>query len=76
MLVSIEGTQYMKDTRTTAVLTVDRSVLSQNAARKAFGARVEAKNESINRLENDVTSLKEDIQEIKMLLKQLSGIGK
>lgn len=76
MLVSIEGTKYVKDTKTTAVLTVDRSALTQNEDRKAFGAKINAKNESINRLENDVSSLKEDLQEIKMLLKQLSSIGK
>ena len=76
MLVSIEGTKYVKDTKTTAVLTVDRSVLSQNAARKSFGDNLTAKTESINRLENDVSSLKDDMEEIKMLLKQLSSIGK
>lgn len=65
----------MKDTKTSAVLAVDRSVLSQNIARKAFGARMEAKNDNINRLENDVTSLKEDMMEIKMLLKKLSETG-
>lgn len=76
MLINVEGTQFAKDIRTSAVLTVDRSVLMQNEARKKIAERINVKNESINRLENDVVSLKEDVQEMKMLLKQLIEIGK
>lgn len=75
MLVTVEGTQFAKDTRTSAVLTVDRSVLIQNEARKKLANRINGKNDMINRLDNDVTSLKNDIQEIKSLLKQLLEIG-
>jgi len=76
MLLNIEGSQFAKDTRTSAILTVDRSVLAQNEARKKIASKINSKNDTINRLENDVDFLKNNLQEIKLLLKQLIEIGK
>jgi len=76
MLLNIEGSQFAKDTGTSAILTVDRSVLAQNEARKKIASKINSKNDTINRLENDVDFLKNNLQEIKLLLKQLIEIGK
>ena len=75
MLVKVEGTEFVKDTKTTALLMTGRNALAQNDARKKLAERMKSKDESINRLKEDVSGLKQDLHEMKMLLKQLVEIG-
>lgn len=71
MLVKVEGGRYVKDTKTNAVLTVDKSVLLQNEARKKLSQSLNSKGEDIQKVKTEVESLKNDISEIKELLKQI-----
>ena len=49
MLVKVEGTEFVKDTKTTALLMTGRNALAQNDARKKLAERMKSKDESINR---------------------------
>ena len=60
MLVKVEGTEFVKDTKTTALLMTGRNALAQNDARKKLAERMKSKDESINRLKEDVSGLKQD----------------
>jgi uncharacterized coiled-coil DUF342 family protein len=71
MLVKVEGGQFVKDTKNKALLTVNRSAIEENEARKKLASRINSKNDEINMLKNKVESLSSDISDIKSLLKQL-----
>jgi len=71
MKVKVEGTSFVKDTRTGALLTTASSVLAENEARKKLAARINGKNEEINTLKQQVSELSSDIGEIKTLLNAL-----
>jgi chaperonin cofactor prefoldin len=71
MLVKVEGGHFVKDTGNKALLTVNRSVLQENEARKKLSQRINGKNDEINTLKTQVDSLSADISEIKMMLNQL-----
>lgn len=71
MLVKVEGGKFVKDTKNNAVLTVDKSVLQQNEARKRLSKSLSAKNNEIPEIKNEIQSLKSDINEIKEILKQI-----
>ena len=71
MYVPVKDTNFVKDTRTTALLTVNKSVLAQNEARKKLGQKLNGSTDEINKLKNDVNEISKDLSEIKILLKQL-----
>lgn len=71
MRVKVEGTSFVKDTRTGALLTTASSVLAENEARKKLAARINGKNDEINTLKQQVSELSSDIGEIKTLLNAL-----
>lgn len=71
MRVKVEGTSFVKDTRTGALLTTASSVLAENEARKKLAARINGKNDEINTLKQQVSELSSDISEIKTLLNAL-----
>lgn len=71
MLVKVEGNTFVKNTDNNALLTVNKSVLKENEARKKLAERINGKNDEINKLKNKVEDLSSDISEIKSLLKQL-----
>jgi hypothetical protein len=71
MLVKVEGGQFVKDTSNKALLTVNRSVLQENEARKKLSGKLNGQNGEINTLRTQVDSLAKDMSEIKMLLNQL-----
>lgn len=71
MYIPVKDTNFVKDTKTKALLTVNKSILLQNEARKKLGERLNGKNEEINKLKNDVAIINKDLLEIKLLLKQL-----
>jgi hypothetical protein len=71
MLVKVEGGQFVKDTKTKALLTVNRAAIEENEARKKLASRINSKNDEINMLKSKVEALGSDISDIKSLLKQL-----
>ena len=71
MRVKVEGTSFVKDTKTGALLTTASSVLAENEARKKLAARINGKNDEINTLKQQVSELSSDIGEIKTLLNAL-----
>lgn len=66
--LKVEGTNFVKDTKTGALLMTGRSALSENEARKKLVQRLNGKNDEINNLKSQVDSLSTDMQEIKSLL--------
>jgi septal ring factor EnvC (AmiA/AmiB activator) len=71
MLVPVEGTPYVKDTNTNALLTVNRTAIEQNEARKRLSSSLNTKAEDINNMKTQIASLNQDLSEIKQMLKQL-----
>jgi hypothetical protein len=71
MLVKVEGGQFVKDTNNKALLTVNRSVLQENEARKKLSGKLNGQNGEINTLRTQVDTLAKDMSEIKMLLNLL-----
>jgi hypothetical protein len=71
MRVKVEGTHYVKDIKTGALLTTASSVLMENEARKKLVSRMNGKNEEINNLKIQVSEMSNDMKEIKTLLAAL-----
>jgi len=71
MLLKVEGTNFVKDTNTNALLMTGRGALLENEARKKLGERINGKNEDINNLKMQVNDLSADMAEIKNLLSAL-----
>jgi hypothetical protein len=71
MHLKVEGTEFVKDTRTGALLMTSPSVLAENEARKKLANRLNGKNEEINNLKLQVSEMSNDMQEIKTLLAAL-----
>jgi hypothetical protein len=71
MRVKVEGTHYVKDIKTGALLTTASSVLLENEARKKLVSRMNGKNEEINNLKIQVSEMSNDMKEIKTLLAAL-----
>jgi hypothetical protein len=71
MRVKVEGTNFVKDTKTGALLTTASSVLVENEARKKLASRLNGKNEEINNLKLQVSEMSNDMREIKTLLAAL-----
>lgn len=71
MRIPVEGTQFVKDTSTNALLTVNRTAIEQNEARKRLSNNLKAKSDDINTIKSQIESLNSDLSEIKELLKNL-----
>jgi hypothetical protein len=71
MRVKVEGTHYVKDIKTGALLTTASSVLMENEARKKLVSRMNGKNEEINNLTIQVSEMSNDMKEITTLLAAL-----
>lgn len=69
--LKVEGTNFVKDTRTGALLMTGRAALAENDARKNLAKRINGKNEEINTLKSQVNDLSSDMKEIKSLLTTL-----
>ena len=69
--MKVEGTNFVKDLTTNALLMTGRSALIENEARKKLAERMNGKNQEINNLKNQVNLLSSDINEIKGLLNLL-----
>jgi ACT domain-containing protein len=66
--LKVEGDLYVKDKRTSALLTVNKNVLLQNEARKKLGQKLNSKDDEINNLKSKVEEITNDIGEIKTML--------
>jgi hypothetical protein len=71
MLLKVEGTAFSKDTKTGALLTTSKSVIAENEARKKISKAMTDKNIEINKINVQINTLKNDMQEIKSLLTHL-----
>lgn len=71
MFVKVEGTNFVKDTTTNALLMTGRSALAENDARKKLVQRLNGKNDEINKLKSQVEEMSSDMKEIKTLLTAL-----
>jgi hypothetical protein len=71
MLLKVEGTVFSKDTKTGALLTTSKSVIAENEARKKISKAMTDKNIEINKINVQINTLKNDMQEIKSLLTHL-----
>lgn len=71
MFIKVEGTDYVKDTQSGAILMTGRTALVENEARKKLAHKINGKNDEINKLKDQVTNLTSEISEIKGLLVQL-----
>lgn len=70
-LVKVEGTNFVKDTNTNALLMTGRSALLENQARKKKNQLINTQNEEINNIKSQVTDLSSEMKEIKLLLTAL-----
>lgn len=71
MYLKIEGSNFVKDSETGAILSVSKSIISDELKRKKLSKQMTDKNNEINTLKSNVSKLNEDINEIKSLLTQL-----
>lgn len=70
-ILKVEGGQFVKNTENNALLTVNRTALTENEARKKLAEKMNSKNAEINILKSQVESLSTDITDIKSMLNQL-----
>jgi len=69
--LKVEGTNFVKDTKSNALLMTGRNALIENEARKNLSKRLGGKDNEINKLKDQVNDLSSDIQEIKSLLNMI-----
>ena len=71
MRIKVEGTNFVKDTATNALLMTGRTALIENEARRKLAQRLNGKNDEINKLKSQVQTMSEDMKDIKQLLNAL-----
>ena len=76
MKLKVEGTNFVKDTTTNALLMTGRSALIENEARRKLAERINDKNDEINTLKSQVESMSQDMKDIKQLLNALLNQSK
>lgn len=76
MKLKVEGTNFVKDTTTNALLVTGRSALIENEARRKLAQRINGKNDEINTLKSQVESMSQDMKDIKQLLNALLNQSK
>lgn len=76
MKLKVEGTNFVKDTTTNALLMTGRSALIENEARRKLAQRINGKNDEINNLKTQVESMSQDMKDIKQLLNALLNQSK
>lgn len=72
MLVEVKESKFVRDTSSMALINKD------NNARDEYYAKVrmmKIQKDEINRLQTEMSSMKEDLTEIKQILKELIGKG-
>ena len=76
MKLKVEGTNFVKDTATNALLITGRSALIESEARRKLAQRINGKNDEINNLKTQVESMSQDMKDIKQLLNALLNQSK
>jgi uncharacterized protein YoxC len=76
MKLKVEGTNFVKDTATNALLMTGRSALIENEARRKLAQRINGKNDEINNLKSQVESMSQDMKDIKQMLNALLNQSK
>jgi hypothetical protein len=71
MHIKVEGTNFVKDTGTNALLMTGRAGLTENEARKRLSNNLNIKSHEINNIKEQIDNLNSDLSEIKELLKTL-----
>jgi len=71
MKLKVEGTNFVKDVSTNALLMTGKNALLENEARKKLAQRINGKNDEINNLKSKVDELSNDMKDIKELLNSL-----
>ena len=69
--IKVEGDQFVKDRRNSALLATNKNLILQNEARKKLAANINSKNEEINNLKLKVETISNDMEEIKSMLRTL-----
>jgi hypothetical protein len=64
MHIKVEGTNFVKDTGTNALLMTGRAGLTENEARKRLADRINGKNDDINNLKVQVQDLSNTDQSV------------
>jgi hypothetical protein len=73
MLLPVNDTNYLRDTTSMALINNDRSAKEEYLNKAKM---VKQQREEINTLKTEITLMKNDVTDIKELLKQLIGKGK
>lgn len=71
MRVKVEGTNFVKDMNTGALLMTSKTAILENEARKKMAEKLKGKDQEINNLKMKVDDLSSDMKEIKDLLNSL-----
>ena len=69
--LKVEGGNFIKDNKTSALITINKNILIQNEARKKIGSKIKGNDSEINNLKQKVNEITDDISEIKNMLKIL-----
>jgi hypothetical protein len=73
MLLPVNDTNYLRDTTSMALINNDRSAKEEYLNKAKL---IKQQREEINTLKTEITLMKNDVTDIKELLKQLIGKGK
>jgi hypothetical protein len=73
MLVPVNDTNYLRDTTSMALINNDRGAKEEYLNKAKL---IKQQKEEINTLKTEITLMKNDVTDIKELLKQLIGKGK
>lgn len=69
-IVKVEGTTFVRDTKTMALINTDLSGLEDYKMKSAL---INNQKSEINKVKNEINEIKDDVRIIKELLMQLSG---
>lgn len=69
-IVKVEGTTFVRDTQTMALINTDISGLEEYKMKSAI---INNQKSEINKVKSEINELRSDVQIIKELLMQLSG---
>jgi hypothetical protein len=72
MLLQVNDTTYLRDTSSMALINNDRSAKEEYLNKAKL---IKHQKEEINTIKAEITSMKNDVTDIKELLKQLIGKG-
>ena len=72
-LVKVEGTSFVRDTSSMAIMPTDELARSDY---KVKAKLVQTQKQEINKVRSEIDSIKQDVTEIKELMLQLLGKGK